>query len=163
MANTNLSEPYELISGKTSKREDGYSYVLYGKQHYRKRKETYQKNQRPKQKWNTSAMAWAQKTVSAMSKDPDASAQMLADWKENKKKGPNGKVYSTPARRQLAILQAQWKTNHPFEEWYTAYLEEVSNKAAAKTANENASQYMIKQQIKALQAQLIELEKRVEK
>ena len=41
MANTNLSEPYELISGKTSKREDGYSYVLYGKQHYRKRKETY--------------------------------------------------------------------------------------------------------------------------
>ncbi|MCQ2313328.1 MAG: hypothetical protein MJZ84_07795 [Paludibacteraceae bacterium] len=163
MADFNLNEPYADYHGKSSRMDEGYSYVLYGKQHYRKRKETYQQHQHPKQKWNTSAMSWAQKSVKAMLQDPVQAEQMKSDWVENKKKGPSGKVYSTPARRQIAILQQQWKQEHPFEEWYSAYLAEVSATAEKKTASESTSQYMLKQQIKALHAQLAELEKRLEK
>ena len=85
------------------------------------------------------------------------------NWVENKKKGPSGKLYYTPARRQIAILQSQWKLDHPFEQWYEAYLANISQEAERKTASESTSQYMLKQQIKALHAQLAELEKRLEK
>ena len=163
MANCKESDTFQELSGKVSRKDDGYYYVVNHKQFYRKRDESYHQHLSPKQRWLSEAFRYGQREAKAALADPTLAPAIEQQYKASRHKAPNGKVYGTPLRWKAAILQQQWKTDHPFEQWYETYLATISQEAAAKTANENASQYMIKQQIKALQAQPLELEKRLEK
>ncbi len=163
MANCKNSDTFQEISGKTSRRDDGYYYVVNHKQFYRKRDESYHQHPSPKQRWLSEAFSYSQREAKAALDNPALAPAIKLQYNEARHKAPNGKVYGTPLRWRAAIMQEQWKMDHPFEQWYKEQLDTLAAIAEQKTASESTSQYMIKQQIKALQAQLIELEKRVEK
>lgn len=160
MAHCSDSETYQHIRGKVSRKDDGYFYVVNGKQFFRKRDEAYHAHQSPKQRWLSAAFAYGQQQAKAQLSDSSLSAAIMTAYREARHKA-NGKQYGSPLRWQAAILQAQWKLDHPFEQWYEAYLADISEEAAAKTASESASQYMIKEQIRLLSEQLVELELRL--
>ena len=50
------SSGIEQIHGKTNGRDSGYFYMRNGKQFYRTREENYQKNQSPRQQWNSAQL-----------------------------------------------------------------------------------------------------------
>ena len=68
--------------------------------------------------------------------------------------GANNLPYSDPKKWKFAMLQHQWKVEHPFEQWYAEYLAELSATATEKTSSEDVSVYMLKHQAKILTAQL---------
>lgn len=144
MAKVDDLVPVGGIHGKIKMDDDGYFYMTQdGKQHYRKRKETYQQNQSPKQKWNSAAFRWAHKAVA---EEKAAIGEGAIKWNRNKR---------------FAELQREWKEAHPYEEWYAAYLEQVSEDVATKTSAEEVSEYMLKKQIDVLTEQLAELQRQL--
>ena len=60
------SSGIDRIHGKLQKRDDGYFYVRNGKQFFRSREENYQKNQSPRQKWNSAAFAYANRELAKL-------------------------------------------------------------------------------------------------
>ena len=57
------SSGIDIIRGKFKKSDAGYFYMRNGKQFYRTREEGYQKNQSPRQKWNSDAFKYAHGTT----------------------------------------------------------------------------------------------------
>ncbi len=71
--------------------------------------------------------------------------------------GPSNQTYPDAKGWKFAMLQVDWKAEHPFETWYEQYLAEISQKAAEKTASEDTSDYMLRHQAEILEAQAAEL------
>ena len=66
-----------------------------GKMYFRSREEGYQKNQSPRQKWNSAAFAYAPKQLHAIEANSELTAQKEADYKASQGKAHNGKTYTT--------------------------------------------------------------------
>ena len=112
--------PADFISelhGKMSSTSNGYFYMSKktGKMYFRSREEGYQKNQSPRQKWNSAAFAYAHKQLHAIEANSELTAQMEADYKAAKHKAPNGKEYATAHAWKFNSLLWEWKQEHPFE------------------------------------------------
>ncbi len=144
--------------GKMSKNDPGYFYVTQkGEQYFRKREEKYQRNQSPRQKWNSLAFGYAHKKIRQLWSSDELIEQVNQEWQNAHKIGPNNRPYSDAKGWKFAMLQADWKAEHPFETWYEQYLAEISQKAAEKTASEDTSDYMLRHQAEILEAQAAEL------
>lgn len=65
------SSGIDRIHGKLKKRDDGYFYVRNGKQFFRSLEENYQKNQSPRQKWNSAAFAYANRELAKLRATPE--------------------------------------------------------------------------------------------
>lgn len=155
MADVSNASHIQILHGKTSKHDRGYFYETpFGKQKYRTRKEGYQKNQSPKQKWNSLAFAWAHAQLRALLAEPEQVKQIKLDYRAAMRRTPNGKVYADAQGWKFAMLQLQWKSEHLYEQWYADYLQTVQQRAAEKTASEQTSDYMLRTQIANLSAQL---------
>jgi len=162
MAKIKPHHPAETISGKVSRKDDGYYYTTAsGKQFYRKRDESYHKIRSPKQCWQGLAFAYAHSEMQKRFSTPEQIAQMTAAWKEAHKIGTNGKVTKTARSWQFSELQLEWQVAHPYEQWYANYLQSIADKATAKATSGHASNYMINQKIQELQAQIEELKKQI--
>lgn len=59
MSEIKTSSGIDDIHGKLQGTDSGYFYMRNGKQFFRTREETYQKNQSPKQKYNSEAFVYA--------------------------------------------------------------------------------------------------------
>ena len=140
--------------GKMSKNDPGYFYVTQkGEQYFRKREEKYQRNQSPRQKWNSLAFGYAHKKIRQLWSSDELIEQVNQEWQNAHKIGPNNRPYPDAKGWKFAMLQADWKAEHPFETWYEQYLAEISQKAAEKTASEDTSDYMLRHQAEILEAQ----------
>ena len=140
--------------GKEGKFSKGYYYEgPNGQQFYRTRREDYQQQQSPKQKWNSLSFAAAQKQLTPLWNNPEHAALIVQEWKDAMRIGPNNRSYPTAKGWKLAMLQKQWRLDNPFEAWYEQYLAEISQKAAEKTASEETSDYMLRHQAEILEAQ----------
>ena len=115
MAKVETSDRVSSISGKISSNNSGYFYIRNGKQFYRSREETYQANQSPRQKWNSSAFAYAHKQLHAIESDPELTTRMNADYNDAKGKAPNSKTYTTVHAWKFNSLLWEWKKENPFE------------------------------------------------
>lgn len=106
------------LHGKMSSTSNGYFYMSKktGKMYFRSREEGYQKNQSPRQKWNSAAFAYAQKELHAIEANAELTAQMEADYKTAKHKAPNGKEYATAHAWKFNSLLWEWKRENPYEE-----------------------------------------------
>ena len=102
------------IQGKTNSKDSGYFYMRNGKQFYRTREETYQKNQSPKQKYNSEAFAYANSYMAEHYGTPEGKAQLKAEFEAAHHIGSNGKTYSTPWSWKFNSLQYEYKQTHPF-------------------------------------------------
>ena len=130
--------------GKMSKNDPGYFYVTQkGEQYFRKREEKYQRNQSPRQKWNSLAFGYAHKKIRQLWSSDELIEQVNQEWQNAHKIGPNNRPYPDAKGWKFAMLQVDWKAEHPFETWYEQYLAEISQKAAEKTASEDTSDYML--------------------
>ena len=144
--------------GKMSKNDPGYFYVTQkGEQYFRKREETYQRNQSPRQKWNSLAFGYAHKKIRQLWSSDELIEQVNQEWQNAHKIGPNNRPYPDAKGWKFAMLQVDWKAGHPFETWYEQHLAEISQKAAEKTASEDTSDYMLRHQAEILEAQAAEL------
>lgn len=114
MAEINTTSVINTIKGKTNSRDNGYFYIRNGKQFYRTREETYQKNQSPRQKWNSAAFAYAHKQLHAIESSPDSLAQMQADYAAVGGVASNGKSYTTAHAWKFNALLYAYKTEHPY-------------------------------------------------
>ncbi len=140
--------------GKEGKNSKGYFYEgPQGQQLYRKRQEDYQQKQSPKQKWNSLSFAAAQKQLTPLWKNEQQAELIVREWKDAMRIGPGNRPYPTAKGWKLAMLQKQWKIEHPFEAWYEQYLAEISQKAEEKTSTEEVSDYMLRHQAEILEAQ----------
>ncbi len=140
--------------GKMSKNDPGYFYVTQkGEQYFRKREEKYQRNQSPRQKWNSLAFGYAHKKIRQLWSSDELIEQVNQEWQNAHKIGPNNRPYPDAKGWKFAMLQVDWKAEHPFETWYEQYLAEISQKAAEKTASEDTSDYMLRHQAEILEAQ----------
>ena len=86
-----------------------------GKQFYRDREETYQKNQSPRQKWNSAAFAYANKITNEIFSSPESEAQLNEEYEASNHIASNGKVYSTPRAWKFNSLLHNYKLTHPFK------------------------------------------------
>jgi hypothetical protein len=104
------------IHGKPYGRSDGYFYQSKktGKTFYRERVENYQKNQSPRQKWNSTAFKAANTQLKLILNNPDSKAQMEADYEAAKHIASNGKAYSTIRAWKFNSLLHEYKLSHPF-------------------------------------------------
>ncbi len=104
------------IHGKLYGRSDGYFYQSKktGKIFYRERVEDYQKNQSPRQKWNSAAFKAANSQLKLILNNPDSKAQMEADYEVAKHIASNGKMYSTIRAWKFNSLLHEYKLSHPF-------------------------------------------------
>ena len=86
------------LHGKMSSTSNGYFYMsrITGKMYFRSREEGYQKNQSPRQKWNSAAFAYAHKQLHAIEANPELTAQMNADYEAAKHKAANGRNTPLP-------------------------------------------------------------------
>jgi len=163
MAHVENELPVRLLHGKPERKSKGYYYVTPdGRQKYRTRNENYQQNRSPKQKWHTASFVWAHQQIGLLWQDPQACAQIEADWKQAMRRTPDGRFYPDPKGWRFALFQQQWKEEHPYEQWYEDYLRTVSESAERKTAAETTSDYMLRRQIDILTAQLEELRARLD-
>lgn len=103
------------LHGKISSTSNGYFYMSKktGKMYFRSREEGYQKNQSPRQKWNSAAFAYAHKQLHAIEANNELTAQMEADYKAAKGKAPNGKTYTTAHAWKFNSLLWEWKQANP--------------------------------------------------
>ena len=102
------------IQGKANGKDPGYFYIRNGKQFYRTREETYQKNQSPKQKYNSEAFAYANSYMAEQYGTPETKAQLNAEFEAAHHIGSNGKTYGTPWAWKFNSLQYEYKQSHPF-------------------------------------------------
>lgn len=114
MAEIEPSTAIDLIHGKLKSSDPGYFYVRNGKQHYRDREETYQKNQSPRQKYNSEAFAFANSYMAQHYGTPETKLQLKAEFEAAHHIATNGKTYSTPWSWKFNSVQHDWKTAHPF-------------------------------------------------
>lgn len=114
MSRVDTSSAINAIQGKTNSRDSGYFYIRNGKQFYRTREETYQKNQSPRQKWNSAAFAYAHKQLHAIESSPESLAQMRADYTAAHGVAANGKSYTTAHAWKFNSLLHDYKMAHPF-------------------------------------------------
>ena len=115
MARIIASSGIEQIHGKTYNRDRGYYYTRNGRQFYRERDEDYQKNQSPRQKWNSAAFKYANSQLKLLT-SPEAKAQLEADFKAAKHVASNGKTYTTVRAWKYNSLIHEYKQSHPFEQ-----------------------------------------------
>ena len=103
------------LHGKISSTSNGYFYMSKntGKMYFRSREEGYQKNQSPRQKWNSAAFAYAHKQLHAIEANNELTAQMEADYKAAKGKAPNGKAYTSAHAWKFNSLLWEWKPANP--------------------------------------------------
>ena len=113
MAKIGTSNPVESIKGKLGGTDSGYFYMRNGKQFYRTREENYQKNQSPRQKWNSAAFAYAHKQLRAID---SLIAQMNADYETAKHVATNGKKYTTAHAWKFNCLLHEYKQANLFEQ-----------------------------------------------
>ena len=116
MAKVGTTNLIDYIKGKLGGIDSGYFYMRNGKQFFRVREENYQKNQSPRQKWNSAAFSYAHKQLHAIESDEQLTAQMNADYRAAKHKAPNGKSYSTAHAWKFNSLLHEYKQSHPFKE-----------------------------------------------
>ena len=163
MAQVENELPVHLMHGKPQRKSKGYYYVTAdGKQKYRTRREDYQQNRSPKQKWHTAAFVWAHQQINTRWKDKRERKRVEAEWKQAMHYMPDGRYYPEPKGWWFALLVQQWKDEHPYEQWYEDYLQTVAETAQRKTAAESTSDYMLRRQIDILTAQLEELRARLD-
>ena len=114
MAEIDTSSAINQIHGKTNSRDSGYFYIRNGKQFYRTREETYQKNQSPKQKHNSAAFAYANAQMAQNYGTPEGKARLAAEFEAANHIGSNGKTYGTPWAWKFNSLQFDYRQSHPF-------------------------------------------------
>ncbi len=115
MARIIASSGIEQIHGKTYNRDRGYFYTRNGRQFYRERDEDYQKNQSPRQKWNSAAFKYANSQLKLLT-SPEAKAQLAADFESAKHIASNGKTHTTARAWKFNSLLHEYKQAHPFEQ-----------------------------------------------
>ena len=109
------SSGIDIIRGKLKKSDAGYFYVRNGKQFYRTREEGYQKNQSPRQKWNSDAFKYAHGQLHQLMSDPASVAQLKAEYEAANHVASNGKSYTTLRAWKFNSLLHEYKQSHPFE------------------------------------------------
>lgn len=114
MAEIETTSAIETVRGKTKKLDRGYFYIRNGKQFYREREETYQKNQSPRQKYNSEAFAYANRQLAILKASPESEAQLNAEFEAAKHIASNGKTYVTVWAWKFNSLLHDYKTAHPF-------------------------------------------------
>lgn len=114
MAEIESTSAIDLIRGKFKKADAGYFYMRNGKQFYRDRAETYQKNQSPKQKYNSEAFAYANRQLAQLKASPESEAQLSAEYEASNHIASNGKTYNTLWAWKFNSLLHDYKTQHPF-------------------------------------------------
>lgn len=97
MAQVILADFIHELHGKMSSTGNGYFYIFKktGKIYFRSREEGYQKNQSPRQKWNSAAIAYVHKQLHAIEANTELTAQTESDFKTAQGKAPNGKIHTT--------------------------------------------------------------------
>ena len=115
MARIIASSGIEQIHGKTYNRDRGYYYTRNGRQFYRERDEDYQKNQSPRQKWNSAAFKYANSQLKLLT-STEAKAQLEADFEAAHHVASNGKTYTTVRAWKYNSLIHEYKKSHPFEQ-----------------------------------------------
>ena len=96
--------------GKMSKNDPGYFYVTQkGEQYFRKREETYQRNQSPRQKWNSLAFGYAHKQIRQLWSSDEQIDQVNQEWQTAHKIGPNNRPYPDAKGWKFAMLQVERK------------------------------------------------------
>ncbi len=115
MADITTANPVDIIKGKLRGTENGYFYMRNGKQFYRTRVENYQRNQSPRQKWNSAAFAYAHRQLHAIEADEERTAQMNADYESANHIALNGKSYPTAHAWKFNTLLCEYKQFHPFQ------------------------------------------------
>ena len=114
MAEIESTSAINIIRGKFKKSDAGYFYIRNGKQFYRDREETYQKNQSPKQKYNSDVFAYANSYMAEHYGTPETKAQLKAEFEAAHHIGSNGKTYTTPWSWKFNSLQYEYRQTHPF-------------------------------------------------
>lgn len=114
MAEIEPTSAIDLIHGKLKGADPGYFYVRNGKQFYRDREETYQKNQSPKQKYNSEVFAYANAYMAEHYGTPEGKAQLKAEFEAAHQIGSNGKTYTTAWSWKFNSLQHEYRQTHPF-------------------------------------------------
>lgn len=114
MAKIETAAGIDLVHGKFKKADAGYFYTRNGKQFYRDREETYQKNQSPKQKYNSEAFAYANRQLALLKASPESEAQLKAEYEAAAHIASNGKIYETLWAWKFNSLLHDYKTQHPF-------------------------------------------------
>ena len=108
------SSGIDEIHGKFRGIDSGYFYMRNGKQFYRTREETYQKNQSPKQKYNSEVFAYANSCMAQHYGTPETKVQLAAEFEAANHIASNGKTYSTPWAWKFNSLLHDYKQSHPF-------------------------------------------------
>lgn len=115
MAEIETTSAINLIRGKFQSTDSGYFYMRNGKQFYRTRKETYQKNQSPRQKYNSEVFAYANDQMALHYKSPEGKLRLKAEFEAANHIGSNGKTYATAWSWKFNSLQHEYRQAHPFE------------------------------------------------
>ncbi len=158
MAKIENAQPTQAVHGKFASTEDVYYYTdKDGNQRARKRVENYQQNRSPRQRWYNLAFGYAHQHMREAFADAAATQQVISDWTAANKIGPNGKLFHTARAWKFASFQQEWKTAHPFDQWYEDYIQHVSETVSKKTQSERTSTFMLQQQIDVLTAQVEQL------
>ena len=116
MAEIDTSSAINAIKGKTNSKDSGYFYMRNSKQFYRTREENYQKNQSPKQKYNSDAFSYANSYMAQHYGTPETKTQLKAEFDAAHHIASNGKAYSTPWSWKFNSLLYDFKQTHPFEQ-----------------------------------------------
>ena len=116
MAEVETNAAINQLHGKPNGKDPGYFYMRNGKQFYRTREETYQKNQSPKQKYNSEAFAYANSYMAQHHGTPETKLQLRAEFEAAHHIASNGKTYSTPWSWKFNSLQHEYKQTHPFKQ-----------------------------------------------
>lgn len=114
MARIETNAAISKIHGKPNGADSGYYYTRNGKQFYRTREETYQKNQSPRQKWNSDAFAYANSQMAQLYGTPEGKTQLETEFEAANHIGSNGKSYGTPWSWKFNSLQYEYRQSHPF-------------------------------------------------
>ena len=114
MAEIQTTSAIDIVRGKLKKADKGYFYIRNGKQFYRDREETYQKNQSPKQKHNSAAFAYANAQMAQHYGTPEGKIRLAAEYEAANHIASNGKTYTTPWSWKFNSLLHDYKTQHPF-------------------------------------------------
>jgi hypothetical protein len=114
MAEIETTSAIDIVRGKFKKSDKGYFYIRNGKQFYRDREETYQKNQSPKQKYNSEAFAYANRQLALLKASLESEAQLNVEYEAANHIASNGKTYGTLWAWKFNSLLCEYKQSHPF-------------------------------------------------
>lgn len=114
MAEINTTSAIDEVRGKFKKADKGYFYIRNGKQFYRDREENYQKNQSPKQQYNSEVFAFANAYMAQHYGTPETKAQLNAEFESAHHIGSNGKTYTTAWSWKFNSLQFEYRQSHSF-------------------------------------------------